>query len=389
VEVLVPWRISVQWLGLLSLLILLHSCDAPAVDDAAPQVVASSEWATGHPADAGFDPAALEQLVSDIEAGDFPNTHALLIEHDVRLVFERYFSGSDERWGDPIPSRAMGPDSLHDLRSVSKSVTSALLGIALGEDAETAVDRSVLDYFPDLALSEAHRAITLHDVLTMTAGLAWNEMTVPYTDETNDEIRTYSAPDPAAYVLSRPVEHEPGTTWYYSGGLTQVIASLITHLAGQPLDEFARERLFEPLGITEFEWLGPDGWTPDNPAAMSGLRLRARDLAKIGSLYLHGGMWNGEQIVPASWVERSMTRHVPEIGLWSNGGMWGYGYQWWVGSLPSGKRIVAGVGNGNQRLFIIPEDRLVVTIFAGEYYKFEGHSGRLLESVLAARDPNG
>jgi CubicO group peptidase (beta-lactamase class C family) len=339
----------------------------------------------GGAAEAGFQNAALDQLASDIETGMFPNTHALLIEHDGALVFERYFSGSDERWGELIPARVIGPDSLHDLRSVSKSVTSLLLGIALDRDFGEAVARPLAAYLPDLALEPDARAITLHQVLTMTTGLQWNEMTVPYTDPMNDEIRLYQPGNPALYVMTRPIEHEPGSTWYYSGGSTQVLASVISELTGQRLDEFASENLLEPLGVTEFEWLGPGDWTPDNPAAMSGLRLRARDLAKIGSLYLHGGRWRGRQVVSEEWVDLSITRHVEEIGDWSRGGIWGYGYQWWVGDLPSGERVVAGVGNGNQRLFILPAERLVVTVLAGEYNVFEGHSERILDRVLASR----
>jgi CubicO group peptidase (beta-lactamase class C family) len=370
------------WVGTALGLLLLSGCAGP---EPRAGTDSANDWVLGEPAEAGFDPAALEQLVLDIEAGMFPNTHALLIEHDGALVFERYFSGSDERWGEPIPTRVLGPDSLHDLRSVSKSVTSALLGIALAGDFSEAVARTVAHYLPDLEFEAGAREITLHQVLTMTTGLQWNEMTVPYTDPRNDEILLYSAGDPALYVMTRPIEHEPGSTWYYSGGSTQVLASVISELTGKRLDEFARERLFEPLGITEFEWLGPGGWTPDNPAAMSGLRLRARDLAKIGSLYLHGGRWREQQVVPKAWVDRSMARHVEEVGEWSDDGVWGYGYQWWVGNLPTGVRVVAGVGNGNQRLFIIPAERLVVTVFAGEYNVFEGHSERILDHVLAAR----
>lgn len=143
--------------------------------------------------------------------------------------------------------------------------------------------------------------------------------------------------------------------------------------------------MFGPLGITDFEWLGPDGWTLDNPAAMSGLRLTARDLAKIGSVYLHAGRWQGRQIVPEEWVARSGERHVPEIGAWSSGGLWGYGYQWWIADWPTGQRVIAGVGNGNQRLFAVPGERLVVTVFAGGYNAPTPHSERILDRVLAAR----
>ena len=192
-----------------------------------------------------------------------------------------------------------------------------------------------------------------------------------------------SQPEPALFVLSKPVEDEPGSNYYYSGGLTQVLASVILNLTGQRLDEYARMRLFEPLGITDFEWLGPSGeWTPDNAVASWGLRLRARDLAKIGSVYLHGGQWNGQQVVPASWVDRSTTPHVALRG----GRFTGYGYQWWVRTAPSGERVIAGVGLGDQRLMVLPdEQRLVVTIFAGEYDGGPRHSDRILDRILAAR----
>ena len=151
--------------------------------------------------------------------------------------------------------------------------------------------------------------------------------------------------------------------------------------------------MFEPLAITAFEWLGPGSWTPDNPAAMSGLRLRARDLARIGELVLNRGRFGGEQIVPEEWIRMSTARHVEQVDDWGAAGVWGYGYQWWIGTLPSGTRVIGGVGNGNQRLFILPDQDLVVTIFAGEYNRFEGHSNRLLTRLLELRrtslDGNG
>ena len=349
-----------------------------------PQASADG-WVVGDPDDAGFDQAELERLATDIQLGSFPNTHAVLVEHDGLLVYERYFLGTDERWGEFLGNRLIGPEDLHDVRSISKSVTSALLGIALESEFESAIEKPIAEYLPSLALGEAQRSITLHHALTMTAGLQWNEMTVPYTDPTNDEIRLSDAVDPAQYVMTRPLEFPVGSTWYYNGGLSQVLASVIYTLTGQRLDDYAQVHLFEPLEITQFEWLGPNTWTPDNPSAMSGLRLRARDLAKIGSVFLHGGRWKGQQVVPEAWVESSMTRFVEEIGDWSDGGIWGYGYQWWVGDLPDGERVVAGVGNGNQRLFILPEEKIVVTVLAGEYNLFEGHSERILDRVLAAR----
>jgi CubicO group peptidase (beta-lactamase class C family) len=333
---------------------------------------------------AGFRQTALDKLTASIRAGAFPNTHAVLIELDGRLIYEQYFAGRDERWGQPLGERTFDAASLHDLRSASKSVTSAVLGIALGTDFDKALARPIASFFPHLKLRPEVDAVTLYHVLTMTSGLEWNEMTVPYTDPKNDELQMSSVKDPVALVLSRPLRDKPGAVWYYNGGMTQVLAGVVRQITGKPLDVFAKEALFAPLGITQYEWIGVPKWDPPMPAAASGLRMRARDLARFGSVYLHGGKWQGRQIVPAQWVDRSMQRHVASIGDWHGRANWGYGYQWWIGR-PDGYDVAAAVGNGNQRVFVAAKERLVITIFAGEYNKFEGHSERLFGAVMAAR----
>ena len=373
-------------LGLVTLALLILTaagCDASAANDA-PEPL-DDGWPVGSATAAGFDADSLAAIRLAIKNGAYPNTHALVIEHDGALVYEAYFGGTDERWGEPMGERVLDRDSLHDLRSISKSVTSLLLGIALGDGADAALAKPLVSFFPQAPENPGVERITLHHALTMSAGLAWNEMTVPYTSDENDELRLSTTSDPVGYVLSRPVEHVPGETWYYNGGLSQTIAGVIQELIGMPADAYAAEVLFGPLGITEYEWLGDPAWDPKMPAAASGLRLRARDLAKIGSLVLNDGRWQGTQVVPATWIAASTHRHVQEIAEWSNDGMWGYGYQWWVGSLPDEQKVIAGFGNGNQRVFVVPDARLVVTIFAGEYDIFEGHSGRLFEDLLAAR----
>ena len=346
----------------------------------------ANDWETARPEEAGFQSAAFEALTANIKAGKFPNTHAVLIERDGSLVYEQYFAGSDERWGSSLGHRTFDAAALHDLRSMSKSVTSALVGIALAKDFDKALARPIRSFFPNRQLRPELDALTLHHVLTMTSGLEWNEMTVPYTNAKNDEIQMSSVKDPVGLVLARPLREKPGERWYYNGGLTQVLAGLVTQITGRPFEAFAREALFTPLGITQLEWIGHPNWDPPMPATASGLRLRARDLARFGSVYLHGGQWRGRQIVPAAWVERSIQRHVPSIGDWSGDAKWGYGYQWWVGR-PAGFDAAAAVGNGNQRIFLVPAERLAISVFAGEYNKFEGHSERIFASVMAARAP--
>lgn len=336
----------------------------------------------------GIDVATLRQLTKDIRSGKFTNTHAVLIEHRGKLVFEEYFRGRDERFAQPLGTVSMTADTLHDLRSISKSVTSALLGICLRENFETAVNRSIGEYLPDLSLTESQRTITLHHVLTMTTGLKWNEMDVSYADPANDAIRLYSVKDPASELFSRQMARQPGTTWYYNGGCTYLLGEIILKQTGMTVDEYAREKLFRPLGIKRFEWIGGTAWNTANPSAAAGLRLTARDLTRIGTLFLNEGKWNGHQVVPKEWVSLSTRRHVKSLGKWSGNGIWGYGYQWQIGTWPQGnRRVIAGVGNGNQRLYIIPRDDLVVTIFAGQYsLPFEPYSERILRRILETRN---
>ena len=203
---------------------------------------------------------------------------------------------------------------------------SALVGIALGEGKIQSLEEPVVRWFPEYPELDTpeRRRVTLAHALAMTSGFEWNE-DVPYNDPRNDEIRMTRDAHPLRYALSRPFAHDPGSEFNYNGGLTQVMAAVLVRATKVSLQEYARKKLFEPLGITDVEWMGN---LAGIPAAASGLRLRARDLAKFGSLYLHGGKWNGKQVIPASWIERSTRRHFrfrartgPDAG-----GEFGYGY---------------------------------------------------------------
>lgn len=361
---------------------------APIAAPVSPPAELQDGWPVGTVADAGLDETAMGELTAALRDGSLPEAHAVLVEHDGRLVYETYLEGNDERWGDPLGHVVFGPESLHDLRSVTKSVTSALLGIALGGNYEKALDAPIPAFFPDLQgrFGAGLEQVTLRHVLTMTAGLEWNEMSVPYTERENDEIQLYYTKDPVAMVLARPLRDPPGQRWYYNGGLTQVLAGIIERRTGKPLDAYAEEALFAPLGITDYEWLGSSLW-PDgtSPSAASGLRLKARDLAKIGSLFLNRGQWQGQQIVPAEWVALSTQRHVEDIA-WSAGGIYGYGFMWYPGRVQgdNGYPVVRAMGNGNQRIFILPDQKLAVTVFAGRYNRFSFPLGEEIRKRIAA-----
>lgn len=290
------------------------------------------------------------------------NVHAIVVRRHGRLVDERYFCGEDERYGEPLGLVSYDASTKHDLRSITKSVVSLLVGIAIDRGWVPHVDVPVLSAFPeygDLHASAAS-ALTLRHLLTMSAGLAWNEA-LPYSDPRNSERRMNDAPDRSRFVLEQPAVHPPGGLFCYNGGLTILLAEFVERAAGRPLDVFASEALFEPLGIVDVEWLRyPDG----TPNATSGLRMRASDVAKFGQLMLDGGAWAGRQIVSSAWLRESTADHVRATGPVS------YAYHWWLGRmLLGGKEIdwIGALGYGGQRLYVVPKMHLVVVVFAGLY----------------------
>lgn len=339
-------------------------------------------WTTGSLAQAGIDVTHLEAMTDAIRAHPEFNVHAVLVERDGRLVYEEYFSGKDERWGQPLGVVVFTRDIKHDLRSVTKSVVSALVGVASSSGAIPSLDTPLLDYFPeykDLQRPERRR-ITIRHALMMAAGLDWNE-DVPY-DDPNDEIVMNRSADPMRYVLSRPIVHAPGASWRYSGGMAQVLGTIVQRATKRPLADYARAQLFLPLDMMDFEWLGSLGGVP---SAASGLRLRPRDLAKFGSLYLHDGRWSGRQVLPPSWVVESTKRRLTFPGQ----PLRGYAYQWWHTCYPTSSGSIeapTAVGNGAQRVFLLRAQQTVVTVLAGRYNDFSSNPPErlLLDYIIPA-----
>jgi len=296
-----------------------------------------------------------ERLQAGVREGRLPGLHAVLMLQHGQPISEVYFSGVDERIGHERALCHFGPDVRHDLRSVTKSVVGLLAGIAVIErniDVHTPL-RELLPRRRE-QFTEASAALSLHHVLTMTMGLAWDE-TPSYQDTRNSEIQMAMAPDRVAYVLGRPAAEPPGVRWHYSGGATELLAELILEHTGTSLADFAAQRLFSPLGIAA-EWNGDS----KGPYAASGLRLTARELAQIGQLLLQQGVHQGTQLLPRRWLDVALREHVRrDADL-------GYGYHFTVGTL-RGQRFVAGMGNGGQRLYVLPELQASVVLFAGNY----------------------
>lgn len=315
----------------------------------------------------GFAPDVERKLAAGIESGLLHGLHAVLVSRAGELVIERYYDGVDENWGRPLGHRAFGPETLHDLRSVTKSIVSLLYGCALDRGIVPALDAPLMDQFPEYDdLARERTKLKVYHALTMTLGLEWDESR-PYTDPTNSEIAMESAPDRYRFVLEQPVVAEPGTRWIYSGGSAALVGALIERGSGKPLPDFAREVLFEPLAIGAFEWsTGGDGVA----SAASGLRLRGRDLLKIGEMVNAKGRWEGNQIVSASWLDGSFDVAVP------TGDGLNYGRLWFLGDAPTpaldgNRRWMGGFGNGGQRLWLMPDADLVTVTFSGNYNQWD------------------
>ncbi len=253
---------------------------------------------------------------------------------------------------------------LHTLQSVTKSITSILLGIALDLNEEHTVGDKAMPLLSgyDIDLQNKRKeSITIENLLTMRSGLKWNEET-DHNDTTNDCFRLESSDNWIDYVLSRPMDTIPGTKFVYNGGGTVLLGKIIRTITGQRIDKWAEEKLFEPLGITAYYWKE----TPDGEIdTEGGLYLKAEDLAKIGSLFLNKGKWDGTQIVSESWVTTSTSPLLKDIKPnWRSN--IGYGYQWWVPEYTDdGKTtIYAGNGYGGQYVMMAPEYNLIV-VFNG------------------------
>jgi len=310
-----------------------------------------------------------ERLAQARRQGSVSGLHALLVSRQGKLVFEYY--ARDE-------NGEFAPDVLHDLRSVTKSVVALLYGIALAAGKVPPREAGLYDQFPeyaDLASEPGRERITVEHVLSMTLGLAWDELGAPYGDARNSEAAMEAAADRVRFILGRPIVAAPGTTWTYCGGATALVGRLIARGTGEDLFAYARRVLFDPLDVGPVEWMkGSDGAAD----AAAGLRLAPRDLLKIAELTLTGGIWNGREIVSAGWFERVTTPAVAiEPGF-------SYGYQWYIaGRPPRPEHWVGGIGWGGQGLFVFPALDLIVAMNAGNHFKTLAEQRRITRALLA------
>ena len=358
-------------------------CIAGVVPAASAQTAwPTDQWTRSTPEAQGLASAPFQALHHDVVAGTYGLVDRMVVVKDGVLVESRRYEqdyeeasrgassalgcGADACEGpaDVHAYNYLHPDvhpyidgrDVHSLQSVTKSVTSALVGIAIERGEIEGVGVPLLSFFRRYDLSgidERLERATLEDLLTMRTGIEWHEQDRPL-DETNTTLMLERSDDWIQFTLDQPMDAAPGEKWVYNSGGSHLMSGVVREATGRFVDEYAESHLFGPLGIDEYHWKKTPRGYPDTEG---GLYLEAEDLARIGLLYLRDGVWEGRRILPEGWVEASTARQVDRV----NAAGWGYGYQWW--RLDRGTvEVWAGLGFGGQFLLVIPEHDLIGVI---------------------------
>lgn len=331
---------------------------------------ARPDWPGTAPQSAGINGTALNALYGELSSDAHADLKGIVILRNGHLISERYFNGD-------------AADTLHDIRSATKSITSTLMGLALQRGYVRSVDDSIADYLPNLP-RDGKEKIRIRDLLTMRSGLdaddtdqatPGNESSL---DESTDWIKT---------AYSVPMKRKPGETYLYCSINAFLTGAIIENATNMPLDEFARKNLFEPLGIARFEWRH----VPVNRTTGQGnLQITARDAAAIGELFLQNGKHGRRQIVSRTWVARSLANQVPISAVDRYADF--YGYMWYTKTEQAGDHSVLvhfASGNGGNKIYIVPALNMVLAITSSAYNQGYGQrrSRDILLKVLSFTSP--
>jgi len=324
-----------------------------------------------------IDAELIEKAVNDINRGKYKEVHSMLIFKDNKLVLEEYFTGHKYQWDAPEHHGELvtwDRSMPHCVHSVTKSITSTCIGIAIDNGFIDSVHQSIFDYLPEHQhlKTDGKDKITIEHLLTMTSGLEWEEWNAPYSSEDNPIIEIwFSEKDPVTYILEGSLIDEPGTSFRYYGGNQIVLGEIIRNATKRNIDEFSKKYLFEPLEIDSFDW-----WLRFESGvieAAGGLKMTPRDMVKIGVTFLNNGVWKGKQIISGQWVEKSATPFADNKGIDVPGTdkkNVGYSYSWWTKTFSSsGKEIYMfyAAGWGGQNIMVFSELNAVVVITGGIY----------------------
>jgi CubicO group peptidase (beta-lactamase class C family) len=310
----------------------------------------------------GLDKTLLNEMMSKIVDGTFPNVHSVLIIKDGKLVFEEYFYEYNKT-------------KLHELRSATKSFVSALTGIAIDKGLIKSKDETVLSYFTDYTfknLNEDKRVISIKNLLTNQSGL---DCDISNPKSEGNETEMSNSTDWVQYTLDLPMVDVPGGKGMYCSGNPIILGRIIEKATKITLPEFAKQTLFKDIGIKNFVW----NFKPDlsSSETFCQLYLSPRDMGKLGLLYLNQGAWNGKQVISKDWVKESLTKQTVVQGV-------NYGYLWWLKYLEiNGTRFngKAAQGNGGQKIYIWEEQNMV-TIITGGNYNSQSPSDEIIQKYI-------
>ena len=320
----------------------------------------AQEFPVSTPSEQGLNEQLIGELI-EIFSNEkpVPDRHSLLIVKNGYLVTEEYFDG-------------YSANKLHMLQSVTKSFTSAAIGIAIDKGYIEGVEEKVLEFFTEMTdirnLDDRKRSMALKDILTMQTGTDYHERG---RDSPHFKLNALLTGWDSFY-LNRPMVCEPGTKYQYDSGGVILLSAILKKASGQHADEFLEEHLFIPLGIERKWWIRN---FEGHPHTGGGLRLRPRDMAKFGLLYLQKGKWNGKQIIPEWWVNESFKKRV-DFDVEGRGHETGYGYLWWIQEPDANNKedhiVYSARGAFGQYIFIIPDHDMVIVVTAdtkGEVYE--------------------
>ena len=322
----------------------------------------ADDWQVASALDLGMDVSGLEQLIDNIQDDrfGFRNMDGVLIVKQGKLVFDTLLRSELDVSDDWAGNQDL---DIHAVHSVTKSVMSAAIGIAMERGEIGSIDDLALAYFEDLLPlaneSTQKQQMTLENWLTMQHGLQWNEWDVNYLSNANQNKQMIDSATPMRFLLELPSITPPGGTYAYSTGISYALGRIISRTSGERFYDYIQRHILEPMNITKH-----DAWLMLNDVhAGSGLYLSMRGMAKFGQMYLDGGKWLGQQIVPADWIEISTQQHVTAEGI-------RYGYQWWINTYTSNGESYdsySANGWGGQFIMVLPELDSVVILTGHRY----------------------
>ena len=325
-----------------------------------------------------MDTAIIARAVNKIHCGNFGEVHSMLIYKDNLLVLEEYFQGHRYKWDAPAYHGELvnwDRSMAHEMMSVTKSFTSACIGIAIDKGFIKSIDQSIFDYLPNHQHLKTNNReyITIEHLITMTSGLAWDEWSVAHGSSANDiDALWFDCKETISCVLEKPWWQEPGQLFTYNGGGMAILGEIIKNATSMNIDEFSKMYLLDPLGIENAKWTQFPGGVWDGSGAFY---ITPRDMMKFGVTYLNKGVWNDQRIIPSAWVDNSSKPYNNNINInipGEDSGKNGYGYTWWTSELSHKgneiKMFRAG-GWGGQEIMVFPEVDMVIVFTGGNYDK--------------------